>query len=484
MRSRHNILLVIIILAGLVIGASTLTRGHEWGDDFAAYIMQAQSILDGKTNEFIERNTFTIFESDFQIGPVAYPWGYPIVLIPSLLLKGLHHLTLKLPGLFFFAAFLFCLYQLTKDRISRTERLILVSLFAFNPILTKHLDYIMSDIPFLFSVFITLLLIEKWKSESDTRKYIVIGLSIFFAFFLRTTGIILLGSFLAYQAVIFITQKERRKTAVINSAIVGAVFVMLWLLSNAIFPNGQSAYFRQLMGFTLEKFINEFVPGYFYLGAQFLGIQPNSSWIYVYYALVIIFVIGAWAHRREDTHILLFFILYYSAMVIWPEWQGIRFVFPVLPIFIYFAFQGINFLIKKLPERSRPVGTWASSLLWIVLAGVFLFISGTRAYSNLNNNRDINGPFESFSDEVFRFIQNETPSDSVIIFFKPRALRLFTDRNSIMVLECESLLKGDYFAQHKNWEFSQILPKDLPECDLPLTNVFENRKYIVYEIPK
>jgi hypothetical protein len=71
MRSTHNILLVVIILSSLLIGASTLTRGHEWGDDFAAYTMQAQSILNGNASEFIERNSFTIFESSFQIGPVA-----------------------------------------------------------------------------------------------------------------------------------------------------------------------------------------------------------------------------------------------------------------------------------------------------------------------------------------------------------------------------------------------------------------------------
>ena len=484
MRSRHNILLIVIILVSLVIGASTLTRGHEWGDDFASYITQARSILDGKTDEFIERNTFTIFESSFQIGPVAYPWGYPLILIPSILLKGMHPLTLKLPGLFFFAGFLLCLYLLTEDRLSRTERLILVSIFAFNPVLTKHLDQILSDIPFLFIVFLALLLLSKLTPKKSMRDYMLAGLTIFFVFLIRTTGIIILASFLAYQAYIFYTQQNNRKTIVAKSTVVVATFSLLWIISNAIFPNGQSAYFQQLMGFTLEKFVNEFVPGYFYLGAQFLGIRPFTSWIYIYYFLVILFFIGAWARRRDDLHILLFFILYYAAMVIWPEWQGIRFVFPVLPIFIYFAFQGINFIIKKLPERSHSAGAWISSLLWIFLAAIFLFNSGTRAFANLNDNRKINGPFDSFSDEVFRFIQNETHQDSVVIFFKPRAMRLFTDRDSIMVLECENLSKGDYFAQHKNWEYSQILPDEIDACNLPLKNVFENRKFVVYEIPK
>src|SRR6185295_1239175 len=95
-------LLIVIVLLSVAIGSSTLTRGHEWGDDFASYIMQAQSIVNGRTKEFVEHNAFTISESSILIGPVAYPWGYPLLLTPALILRGVHPLTLKLPGLFFF----------------------------------------------------------------------------------------------------------------------------------------------------------------------------------------------------------------------------------------------------------------------------------------------------------------------------------------------------------------------------------------------
>src|SRR5262247_3698678 len=106
--------------------------------------MQAKSILNGTTHEFVEHNSFTIFESSIQIGPVAYPWGYPLILTPALILKGIHPLTLKVPGLFFFAGFLICLYLVTLNRLTRTESLLIVSVFAFNPVLTKFLDQILS----------------------------------------------------------------------------------------------------------------------------------------------------------------------------------------------------------------------------------------------------------------------------------------------------------------------------------------------------
>src|SRR5215510_12316687 len=146
MRTNQNLFLIILVLISLVLGSSTLTRGHEWGDDFASYIMQGQSILNGVTNQFIKQNTFTILKSSFQIGPIAYPWGYPLILTPVLILKGVHPLALKIPGLLFFAGFLICLYFLTKDRLPPTESLLLVSLFAFSPVFIKFLDQILSDI--------------------------------------------------------------------------------------------------------------------------------------------------------------------------------------------------------------------------------------------------------------------------------------------------------------------------------------------------
>ncbi len=101
----RRMLLIIIITLSLGIGASTLTRGHQWGDDFAWYIVQAKSILDGSTNEFMQQSAFTNGESTTHLGPLAYPWGYPLILAPVYATKGISPLALKLPGLFFTQAF-------------------------------------------------------------------------------------------------------------------------------------------------------------------------------------------------------------------------------------------------------------------------------------------------------------------------------------------------------------------------------------------
>jgi hypothetical protein len=478
MRTLRDPFLFIIILLSLTIGSASLTRGHEWGDDFASYIMQAQSVLNGTTSEFIQRNTFTIFESSFQIGPIAYPWGYPIALTPALIIKGVHPLTLKLPGLFFFAGFLLCFYFLTKDRLTRTGSLLLVSLFAFNPTLVKFLDQILSDIPFLFSIFLGLLLITKLKPAAG--KMALLGAVIFFAFFIRTTGVILLASFLAYQAICFFRQPGTRKSTLTNSILVVFTFGLLWIITSLFFPNGQGSYFEQLKGLTPIIF-KENIVGYFYLFADFFGASP--AWISVHYVFTILFLIGAWSQRNADQPMLIFFGLYLIAMLFWPEWQGIRFIFPLLPIFVYFTFQGLSAVTNKLPEAYHPLSRGIFHAFWLVVICTFLFTSTTRAYENLKDDRKINGPFDPFSTDVYNFIRAETPPDSVIVFFKPRAMRLFTDRDSFMSTECERLTLGDFVVINLKAENSQIPPDEIGQCGLDLLNVFENKRYIIYKIP-
>jgi hypothetical protein len=483
MKKIRDPFLVVALLLNIMLGLSTLTRGHEWGDDWASYVMQAQSILNGNMDEFVERNAFTIFESSVQIGPVAYPWGYPLVLTPALLLRGVHPLMLKLPGLFFFAGFLICFYLLTETRLTRTERLLLVSLFAFNPVLIKFTDYIISDIPFLFSVFLTLWLMQNAQVQTDKRNRVLLGAGIFLSFFFRTTGIVLLVSYFAWQGWRFVNDRARRKEIFTDMTVVGGVFTLLWLISSLIFPGGQSSYFRQLAGLTFDTLQSNLI-NYFYLFVQFFDPNAAAAWLYLYYLLIPFFIMGAWMRRHVDQILIIFFVLYFAIMILWPEWQGVRFIFPLMPVFIYFTFQGMLGIVGKLPERFLSIGRGGVLLFWAALAGIFLFTSSIHAYGNLANNRRINGPFEAFSMEMYEYVRENTPPDSVIVFFKPRALRLFTNRNAIMSIECDRLLRGDYVILHKNWEYSQILPGDIQNCRLPLKLVYENRKYLVYELQK
>lgn len=483
MRTLRDLSLIVIILLSMIIGSFTLTRGQDWGDDFASYIMQAQSIVNGNTRNFVERNSFTVSESSVLIGPVAYPWGYPLLLAPVYALKGLHPLWLKLPTLFFYAGFLLCLFYLMKTRFTRTESLLLVSLFAFNPTLIQYLDYILSDIPFLFFSTMALFLMTNGIKRSLVNN-LTLSVVIAFAFFIRTQGILLLFSYIALQ--VFDLLMHKRNKVLVNTNIKNIIFVLggfsfLWAIYALVFPGGNESYFAQYSTFKVETVFG-FINSYFQIFSTFFG--EGTVWKYLYYVLFVFFLIGAWTRRKEEPAFIVFFVLWMFLLITWPYWQGPRFIFPLLPIFMYFTFWDMKTVIAKLPEKYWQSGQIIFAGFWLTITGIFLFLSITNAYANLKENRSINGPFDAVSTEMFTFIKEMTPPDSVIIFFKPRAMRLFTDRNSIMALECERLPLGDYVVINKKWDNSQIPPDKIRECRTPLENIFENRRFIVYEVQK
>ena len=480
----RNPLLIIILLLSMVIGSSHLTRGHEWGDDFASYIMQAKSILDGKMQDFVQHNSITIYQSSSQIGPVAYPWGYPLILTPVYAVKGISPLALKLPGLFFYIGFLICFYLVMRTRLPRTESLLLVSLFAFNPMLVDFLDQILSDVPFLFFSTLALLLMTKEKKRS-VLDYVLLGGVLAFAFFIRTTGILLLASFLAVELLKLWKYRTNRQITIDifrQIFIVCITFGLLWLIYSLIFPGGSESYFDQLRGFRLQAALR-FFNDYLQLFSVFFG--NSITWAYLYDFLFIFFLIGLWLRRNDETILIVFFSLWMLTLIIWPIWQGPRFIFPLLPIFIYFTFQGMNSVINKLPEKHHQLGQRIYYVFWLSIACIFLFYSTVNTYVNLRNNRSINGPFDPFSIQVYDYIKEKTPSDSIIIFFKPRAMRLMTNHDTIMSTECDRMSQGDIIVlSRKVGENQQIAPEEIDSCNLALDEVFRNRRFIIYEILK
>jgi len=484
MSGLRNPALIIILVVSIVIGSSQLTRGHEWGDDFAAYIMQAKSIFNGDMQNLVEHNSITIHQSSAQIGPVAYPWGYPLILTPVYAVKGISPLALKLPGLFFFAGFLICIYTWMKNRLTQTESLLFVSLFAFNPLLLHFLDQILSDIPFLFFSTMAMCLMMK-ETPNNIIKPVLLGMVMAFAFFIRTTGILLLASFLVVESFHTWNKQTLRESKIKtlqDALVVCAIFGGIWVIYSLIFPGGSESYFDQLEGFSFQAALGS-IGTYFELLTLFFG--TSIIWKYLYYALFIFFMVGAWIRRKEETILIVFFLLWMLLLIIWPVRQGPRFIFPLLPVFIYFTFQGIKYVISRLPVNYRPSGQWIFYGFWLSIIGIFLFYSSIDAYTNLKNDRSINGPFDMYSMEVYNFIKEETPADSVIIFFKPRALRLMTDRDTIMSTECERMPLGNYIVlSRKVDENQQIPPEQINECNLPLGEVLKNRRFVVYKILK
>lgn len=482
MRALRSLALIGIILLSIKLASSTITIGHEWGDDFAWYIMQTKSIVNGNTDALMETGTFINTQSTMQVGPIAYPWGFPLILIPFYWSHGVDPIILKIPGMLFYASFLVILYCWMNTRLTRTESLIAVSLFAFNPMLIKFQDHILSDIPFLFFSTLTLLFVQQERSRK--MQAIWIGLSAFLTAFLRMTGILLLGSFVLIEFLRLLEQRADREAAwriITDTITVCIAFALPFLTSTLLLPSGGESYFAQFSTTSLQT-IQNFSVAYFYLFGEFFGKSAGQT--YLYYFVFFLFLLGAWKRKKEDRFLILFFILWMIVHITYPYIQGARYIFPLLPIFIYFAFQGANAIIGAL-QLSLKQGRYVSYVFWLLIGAMLLYGSITQAHANLGRERRIGGPFDPFTKQVYDYVKQKTPSDSVIVFFKPRLMTLMTDHLSIMSMECDRLLTGDYVViSKKDGGNQQIPPDEISNCNLPLNKVFQNLRFIIYKVDK
>ncbi len=474
-----------ILILSIVLGSAHLTRGQDWGDDFAAYILQAKSILQGNMPEDVQHNSFTIEASTETVGATAYPWGYPLIIAPVYAVAGLNLIALKLPTLLFYAGFLVCLFVFMRRKLDRGKSLLIVALFAFNPALLKFLDEILSDVPFLFFVTLALWLMDFSVDDPHSTIVWALGPVIFMAFFVRTTGILLVVALSIGQVIQIILHRDEHtlvQRIIQSTLIVWLVFGLFFLISALIFPMGSESYLIALTNFSIHIFLDN-ISNYFQLFGEFFGTEPLSG--IIYYFTIIFFALGLWVRKRHDAIVIIYFFFALASLIIWPYFQGIRFILPLLPLFLYFVFQGFSFVIGQLASRYHTIGKAVFYGFWFLLIIFFFTTSTAYAYTNIQNDRQIPGPFDMYSIQMYNFIKNETPADSVIIFFKPRLLRLMTDHDAFESSKCPPMRLGDYIVLVKGpSQYRQFPNGQIGICHLDLREVFENGQFFAYQIQK
>lgn len=466
--------LIPILLTSLLLGWLMLTRGHLWGDDFAGYLLQTKSLINWNMSSLLEQNQFMNLRSSYSPGPNAYPWGYPLFLLPVYVLVGNNPLAFKLAGLISFLVFLAAFYLIVRGKSNEKMAILATCVLAFSPTLLGLNDLIQSDIPFLAVSTVCLLLILREERHNSLLNKFAIGLTIFLAVFLRTTGILL---FVPYGA-LFISQKKGMDSKQIwVQSLPLLIFLVLYSGQAALFPQGNSSYFEHFGLFSLNNLLFN-LSFYLTLPAQFFADLPGT--VYLAIPFLVFALIYLFKNRKSEYPFLSFLLVMYLMYSFWPERQGFRFILPAIPVLLLFSVKGIEIVSEKLPKLKKPILFF---LIFILVSS--LVISGSKGVNNFHNDREINGPFDPYSFQMYDFVKTETNLDDVIVFMKPRALRLFTDRNSFMTTKCDDLVYGDYVSLSLKQEGNnQVSPDAIEKCQLPVafSEVYKNKRFIVYKI--
>jgi hypothetical protein len=471
-------ILAVILLVSSALSFSLLTDGHAWGDDFAAYLMQGWSLIHGTTEEFVRRNAFTIQNSTPVPGPIAYPWGYPLLLAPVLGFLGVNLFALfalKVLNVVFFALFLIVLHALLRLRLSGVPALLLVGAFAFNPSVLQANDHVLSDVPFLFLSTLALYSIERFvrpRAMPGALANMVIGAAIFAAAATRSNGLLLLGVLATAQCLSWRAQPvDRARRAILPYL----AFGLPLLAYSLVLPSGDTSYLGYYGGLTAASLRGN-LESYAQLPSGMLhGIPLASLFIPL---LEVAFVAGLLSHPLRNAALAAYVVLLLGTFVPWPFTPVPRFLFPILPPIALIAADGGRSVAAWFP--ARRVARW----MGLGLAGAFValsfFTSAKTGWSNLQNGRAIRGPFDTSSTEMFEFIREHTPSDSVVVFYKPRVLRLLTGRDAFRATTCDGLRGGDTIVVHRGQPFAAQVTEPEACASVAPRPLFDNGDFAIY----
>lgn len=485
---KKHILPLVLILLSLLLASALLTKDHDWGDDWASYLMQAIAITKGQTQDFIQRNTFTMRMSTQFIGPDAYPWGLPALLTPFTLgCAPLNIFCLKSINLIFWTLFLLVLYLLLARRLPPLQSALPLAVFAFSPPLLNFNNQLTSDIAFLFFSTLALLLIEQVRQIANPTYRILLGIVLFFAFFVRTNGILLLPTLFLAQVFDYLQTRPRRlpdwKRILARDLVPHFIFGLLTLADLLLLPSGAGSHFERLSAVSLKSLANN-LSAYLAMPAFFFSDLPYPEIIYG--ALLPFTLGGIVLNFKKDFPLIAYLVLSYVLFILWPEQQGIRFLFPILPLLVYFAYRGMTAASFALTSQFQRAGQWVTRGFWLVIVAAFAWTSLTMARDNLAQRRGPYGNvFDPLSIEMFDYVKSQTAPDDVIAFYKPRALRLFTDRYTLLIDKCDALPLAKYVVLRKSrGGVDQVSPDDIESCNpsIAATRVFVNEKFAIYRI--
>lgn len=475
-------MMTLIIALAAILASCMWKNGHGWGDDFAAYLAQTQSILSGDPSSYAAENRLTVDESPAGYAPYAYPWGFPILLTPAYVVFGLNVTALRWSLLGLYLLVMPLLFHLFRKRAGIVLSLAIVALCAFNPSLLNFSNSLISDLPFFLFSMLSLLLIDRWVLNHEilrnSKKSVLLGMTLLFTFLIRSSGIILLPILLICQAV-SISQTFRQsydKSRFFRHLLPLFSFAALYLLMNTIFPGGGKYPFSTpTVASSLQN-----IKYYFTLPAQFFYGLPATEILYG--ATLPFLCLGMFARFKRDYHLILYVVFTVALHIVYPYRDGIRYLFPLLPFYLYFTFQGLSTL--RFDHQFQSI-RWVrqpeilSRAVACLLIALFFMASTVSAYRNVTGDRNIDGPFAADSAEMFGFIKAQTRDQDIIVFFKPRAMRLFTGRKSFAAIERERLLRGDYVVIHKQMgNYLQVVP------DAAAAIVFENATFRVFQMKK
>lgn len=492
---KHRDGFVALVLAVVVclISVAVCGSNHPWGDDYAAYILEGQAIANGTLDQQIKDNVLLhpaeFYSADLNAQTeLVYVWGLPLVLSVIYKLFGSSR---TLVEMFFLYKLVNCVslgilagasYWFYAKRMNRKLSFVLTVMLL--TIFIPEINLIGTDVPFASFCLLCCCLYERWQEKKNpVLSGVVLGLCMWYLYTLRLNGI----GIVIWLVLRHLCNAIRRGPKA-RDLVPFAVFGALWAAGRLLMPvptSNMNDLTTPAM-WSVEYYIMHF-------GNWITKIVPHR-WLplcVVYSAAVVI--CGFWGlvcrghYRKEFGNYVLMVGSVIGAMTI-PYGQGLRYVLFILPqvvLCIGFGAEDLGARISSLLKRwgVRPVCITAVGIL------ISLGIVATNAqtvYAAWQQN--VADPTDAYtfgftddSQDIYRYISENTPEDAVFAFGKSRTLALATGRLAFNPwANHRQMLDADYFLMDTIDLYFHIDPTE--EEARHLTLVYENNSFRLYAI--
>ena len=395
-----------------------MSAGHPFNEDYAVYLQQAFNIMHpGSDMGIVHQLDLSMPLRDQS--PLVYPPLLPLIYALPVYFAGYDLELFKVLQLLMLLAglLLFCSAML-KWQYRPAEIAVSLLVFGFTFEIHRSINSISSDLPFIFFLFLALVLIDRFSRTGRIGWGAAAGAAIFLAMDMRTVGIALVPTLIWADIA-----AHRRLRPVLAAPI--ATLAGLWLFQRLLI--GQSEAYGYILHYQFFVPVENLRQFYWSMVGPFDGTAIGGVAPLAFLALLAAAVIGIAEGIVRARPVALFITVYTALLLILPNFgAGARYIVPHILVFGAFACRGAFVMKDYLLRLWQIKAPWLPAAVSVLAVGLFLM--SPRPFGG---DRLPYGVATPPAQEAFAFLRSQVSPGAIVATSKFRSFHLFTGRRTV-----------------------------------------------------
>ncbi len=322
----------------------------DWGGDAAHYILLGQAL--SQCNGYVDHMV------PGAPAHTKYPLLFPLMLAPIIKTCNINFMALRIEVIIIALLAIIAWYYYFYSKVPNVSALLLAFILALHPYSVNFVTRTLSETPFMLWSGLALYFFTRWSRTLKLKHLSAMMLMAILAYLTRTAGLALMA---ALSAAVFLKPELRRaRVGRIPAWIaLGLGFFIpfaVWTGYVSLNSGASANYFAEfsspfvgqaltsgvyLAGMARRILVN--AGAYFYLvPRELLSLTslPRPAMVMICLAVWSVLIAGAWISWRKGATIeVIYTIITFIMILLWPEYLEFRFLYPLLPLFLLFGYR-------------------------------------------------------------------------------------------------------------------------------------------------